>query len=536
MTTIDTLPDSVADLDDLYTRLDREGILDDPRKRQEPFKRFVEAYNSFQMNLKAAPDIVEQHRQAARAVAPAVRAALGASPAPANDTTQDAASPPGRAKGAQGEGQRAAPMNTKKNQRAPTKEPNAPEPSKPTTTAAVEIPFHAVANIFPLMSQADLKKLANDIKENGLREAIWLHDGKIIDGRNRYRACLLAGVEPRFQQWDGNGSLVTFVLSLNLHRRHLTDQQRALVAVRVMQEFEAEAVERSRSNLLQNKGSTEGANLPPRSDGRSADRAAALLQVSATSIKKAAKLLMDGSPELVAAVELDQASLDAAALVATLPSKEQRKIVEQGKVKEKAKELRAAKAKPKTKHDAENGSDDGGATQERPTKQADDGDAGSTATTTSTTTSGATSNTGEKPTSTQAQDEQKSSSASEDKSGDDQTGHQRDATHAKADTSSATDPEAAPPDIKFEDALAVVIRAVRENDDDFAVKVLDQIATERDFLVWVRAGKSKAYRESLAEVVDQIVDEGLRTDAKTTIRWARSLVEQVRSQLGDSDA
>jgi len=74
--------------------------------------------------------------------------------------------------------------------------------------------------------------LAADIQANGLREAIWLHpDGSIIDGRNRYRACLSVGIAPRFQLWDGQGSLVSFVVSLNLHRRHLTSSQCGAIAV-----------------------------------------------------------------------------------------------------------------------------------------------------------------------------------------------------------------------------------------------------------------------------------------------------------------
>ncbi|KAF0241452.1 MAG: transcriptional activator adenine-specific DNA methyltransferase-like protein, partial [bacterium] len=56
--------------------------------------------------------------------------------------------------------------------------------------------FHEVANIFPLMQGEEYKQIVEDIKINGLREPIWLHDNKIIDGRNRYLACIDAGVAP----------------------------------------------------------------------------------------------------------------------------------------------------------------------------------------------------------------------------------------------------------------------------------------------------------------------------------------------------
>ena len=92
---------------------------------------------------------------------------------------------------------------------------------------------HPVADIFPLLEGQAFEQFKQDIAENGLRESIWLHEGRIIDGRNRYRACLETGTAPTFREWEGNGSLVAFVISLNLHRRHLNESQRAMVAARL---------------------------------------------------------------------------------------------------------------------------------------------------------------------------------------------------------------------------------------------------------------------------------------------------------------
>ena len=101
--------------------------------------------------------------------------------------------------------------------------------------------FHPVTEIFPLMQGEQYDQLVQDIRENDLQEPIWLHKGQIIDGRNRHRACLDAGVEPRFRTWNGEGSLIQFVVSLNLHRRHLTSSQRAAAAAEALDQLKVEA-------------------------------------------------------------------------------------------------------------------------------------------------------------------------------------------------------------------------------------------------------------------------------------------------------
>lgn len=237
---------------------------------------------------------------------------------------------------------------------APTELSDSLEPTSGETISkpCAEYEFHPVAAIFPMMSEAELQALAEDIKSNGLREDIWVFDGQIIDGRNRYLACTIAGVEPRFREWDGEGSLVAWVLSVNLHRRHLTDQQRAMVAAKAKEEFAREARERSRSNLLQNKGSTDSLDSGCRTVGKAAAQAAAALQVSTDSVEKAARIVKSGDETLVAAATTGTVSLDAAATVATLPKAKQRRLVEQGKVREAAKtikaEQKAAKARQAT--------------------------------------------------------------------------------------------------------------------------------------------------------------------------------------------
>jgi N6-adenosine-specific RNA methylase IME4 len=104
--------------------------------------------------------------------------------------------------------------------------------------------YHEVSNLFPLMDKDDYEELRKDIKKNGLLEPIWLYQEEIIDGRNRHRACIETEIEPKFKDWNGEGSLVNFVVSLNLKRRHLTTGQRAAIAVDILPLLEKEAKER----------------------------------------------------------------------------------------------------------------------------------------------------------------------------------------------------------------------------------------------------------------------------------------------------
>ena len=88
-------------------------------------------------------------------------------------------------------------------------------------------PFHPAADIFPLMHGAELEELAGDIERRGLIEAITVFDGMIVDGRNRARACQKAGVKPRYTPFQGTADdLPHFIISKNIHRRHLKPEQR----------------------------------------------------------------------------------------------------------------------------------------------------------------------------------------------------------------------------------------------------------------------------------------------------------------------
>lgn len=190
--------------------------------------------------------------------------------------------------------------------------------------------FHEVADIFPMMGKDEFDALKTDIAAHGQREAIWLHpDGRIIDGRNRYRACMELGRAPVFRTWDGTGSLVSFVVSLNLHRRHLTESQRAMVAAKLAN--------------MEHGGNRKDQVANWRLDQITQADAAKLLQVGERSIQRAKAVLENAAEELVAQVERGEVAVSAAATVATLPTEWQRVIVEHKEVTEVARDLRTGR-------------------------------------------------------------------------------------------------------------------------------------------------------------------------------------------------
>ena len=204
--------------------------------------------------------------------------------------------------------------------------------------------FHDAANLFPLMEGGEFDQLVASIAAKGLIEPIRMHEGKIIDGRNRFRACKKAGVEPRFVAAKVDGSAVDYVLALNLERRHLNESQRAMVAAEAKKLFAKEAKERQKAAGGDHGNQHTGgkvavmANLPqpPKSPKAARDQAAAALNVSPRSVEHASKVLARAAPELAKAVQAGKVSVSTAARLTALPPIEQRAAATGGKAAVKA--------------------------------------------------------------------------------------------------------------------------------------------------------------------------------------------------------
>jgi ParB-like chromosome segregation protein Spo0J len=162
---------------------------------------------------------------------------------------------------------------------------------------------HKFANLFPMLSDAELADMAADIKCRGLLNPIITLDGEILDGRNRLRACELAEVKPSFVEYSGTDPLAD-VLSWNLHRRQLDQSQRASIALTVKPLFE----EQARVRMLEGKKIDPLANLP---QGTARDHAAEVCGVSPRLVQSA-QYVRDHDPEAFEEVKAGTLTVNAA--------------------------------------------------------------------------------------------------------------------------------------------------------------------------------------------------------------------------------
>ena len=170
------------------------------------------------------------------------------------------------------------------------------------------VDFHPLAGAFPLITGDEFEELVDDIKTNGLITPVWMFEGKILDGRNRYRACQQLKIPHTEKKYMGSDP-AGFVWSVNAVRRQLTAAQRAVAATKL-------ATAKAGMNRHTVKDSVTTAD------------AAKIAGVSQRSTERARRVIVEAVPGVVSAVESGEMSLMAAERVSALPEKEQLALME----------------------------------------------------------------------------------------------------------------------------------------------------------------------------------------------------------------
>lgn len=153
---------------------------------------------------------------------------------------------------------------------------------------------HPLSELLPLMEDSDLEELATDIRQNTQRAPITLYENKILDGRNRYRACKIANVEPKVRHFT-SGDAVAFIVSANVFRRHLNTSQRAMVAAKLAN--------------LSNGQKPSLANLP--TSAVTQNEAAKELKVSPRTVRAAQEVIRTAPKKEVQAIESGKKTIHA---------------------------------------------------------------------------------------------------------------------------------------------------------------------------------------------------------------------------------
>ena len=129
---------------------------------------------------------------------------------------------------------------------------------------AYGMPVHPVCDLLPLMDSASLHDLADSIREHGLLAAIVVHNGQLIDGRNRILACQQAQIEPKSVEWrdiyKGELTVARWIEALNEKRRHMSDDQRVAfeIILRGWEEREAAQIRQMAAGSDQGVHGKEG--------------------------------------------------------------------------------------------------------------------------------------------------------------------------------------------------------------------------------------------------------------------------------------
>jgi ParB-like chromosome segregation protein Spo0J len=152
---------------------------------------------------------------------------------------------------------------------------------------------HPIADVWPMMEEAKIAELADDIRKNGQLVPVWLYEGKILDGRNRWAACKIAGVEPKTKEYTGDEP-TAFAVSLNDRRRHMNKGSLAAVAAELEPHFAADAKQRQ---ARKPKAESVVAKMPQQTPSKAREEAARSVGVGDRYVQDAKKVKTE-APEV----------------------------------------------------------------------------------------------------------------------------------------------------------------------------------------------------------------------------------------------
>jgi hypothetical protein len=175
---------------------------------------------------------------------------------------------------------------------------------------------HPIADVWPMMAEDKLHELADDIRKNGQLVPVWLYEGKILDGRNRWAACKIAGIEPKTKEYTGDEP-TAFAVAMNDRRRHMNKGALAAVAAELEPHFAADA---KRRQIRKPKPESVVEKVPQQTPRKAREEAAASVGVNDRYVSDAKKVKQE-APEVFERLKAGKITLqDAKREVAKKPT------------------------------------------------------------------------------------------------------------------------------------------------------------------------------------------------------------------------
>ena len=186
-------------------------------------------------------------------------------------------------------------------------------------------PVSELAEAFRGPTPLEYKTLKDDIDLNGQQVPIALKDGKIVDGRQRKRACIELGITPRYEELPDDIDPARFLMAMHRKYRNLSKNDLALAASMLSAWSRPGGDRKSEDYQLRRDHSAHVHN------GLTQQEAARSLGVSPRLVSKASRLLAEDSPaipELQEAVRTGEVNIGAAYEVKDQPPEVQEQALD----------------------------------------------------------------------------------------------------------------------------------------------------------------------------------------------------------------
>jgi len=177
-------------------------------------------------------------------------------------------------------------------------------------------------NIFPAAKAEDYNRLKDDIRDNGYdsKQPIVIYEGEVLDGWNRWTACLELKINPPTRQFYGDESEAIGLVMRTNKRRNLNSGQWATIAVEA--EYIIKAIsEQSDKRMKAGKSNpSQKIDQGSRNEQRSTHKAAEIFNTNRTYVSQAAKI-KHAAPEVFEKVKAGKMTMqDAARAVRAIPT------------------------------------------------------------------------------------------------------------------------------------------------------------------------------------------------------------------------